>query len=219
MKILIILTSYSRILMFIMSIVCCYNGIKKIKIIDDKIIGIFCLSIISIVDSITYIYIVLIKQDKTLFTNLSAYTQLLYQFLEIIIIFHFYLKTEIKEFKFFNISKLILIASSIFLLIIFSNYNEKDILITIIELVIINIFSIRFFFSNFKSKHYQESSFKYISFGLFIFANFTAPYYIIENKLEINQPSIIRSLNFINDLGYTILFAFINKEIKCIVKK
>gem|GEM_PF-3460742 len=200
-----------------MSIICCYNGVKGLKK-DDKIIGIFSLSIISIIDSITYIYLVIIKQDKHLFINISEYTQFLYQFLEIIIIFHFYLITQIKQSKFLNFSKLILIVFSMIIFFIFK-LSEREIFLTVFELSIINFFSIRFFFSEFKRNHYRENTFKYISFGLFIFANFTAPYYIIENKLENNHPSIIQSLNFISDIGYTILFAFINKEIKCISKR
>lgn len=217
MRFLIILTSFSRILMFIMSIICFYNGIKRLQR-DDKIIGIFSLSIISIVDSITYIFIVIIKQDKLLFINFSVYTQFLYQFLELIIIFHFYLKTEIKESEFFKFSKLVLTAYSMILLFIFK-YSEIEIFFTVFNLLIINFFSIRFFIAEFNENHFQTNSFKYIRFGLFIFANFTAPYYIIENNLEINHPTIIRSLNFISDIGYTILFVFINKEIKCIPKR
>lgn len=218
MKLLITITSFSRILMFIMSIICFYNGIKKLKI-DDKIYGIFSLSIISIIDSITYIYLVVIKQDKSLFINLSRYTQFVYQFLEIIIILHFYLITESEKSKLLKFSNLTTIVCSLILILIFLNYSEKEIYFTVIELAIVNFFSIRFFFSEFNSNNYKERSFKFILFGLFIFVNFTAPYYIIENKLEINHPLIIQSLNFISDIGYTILFAFINKQIKCSAKR
>ena len=218
MKLLITITSFSRILMFIMSIICFYNGIKKLKI-DDKIYGIFSLSIISIIDSITYIYLVVIKQDKSLFINLSRYTQFVYQFLEIIIILHFYLITESEKSKLLKFSNLTTIVCSLILILIFLNYSEKEIYFTVIELAIVNFFSIRFFFSEFNFNNYKERSFKFILFGLFIFVNFTAPYYIIENKLEINHPLIIQSLNFISDIGYTILFAFINKQIKCSAKR
>lgn len=218
MKFLIIITVLSRILMFIMSIVCCYNGIKKLKK-EDKIHGIYSLSIISIIDSITYIYLVLIKQDKSLFISLSKYTQFVYQFLEIMIILHFYLITESEKSKLLKFSKPIIIFCSLLLILIFSNYNEKEIFFTVFELAIVNFFSIRFFFSEFNTKHYKERSFKFILFGLFIFVNFTAPYYIIENKLEVNHPIIIQSLNFISDIGYTILFASINKQIKCSAKR
>ena len=213
MKALIIATSGFRVIMFITGLMCSYFGIKHIRKNND-LIGFILLPILSSIDSATYLYYAIIKFNKPAFITFSNYTQIFYLGLELIVITAFFLKINITNRIILRRYVCILsILSSIIILLDILKY-EIDIYIIISELLIVNIFSVKYFLSYYDRIKSEIVLYHYIVSGLFIFINITAPYYIIQNNLESNTPYILSYINFINDLGYTILFVSIIKEIK-----
>ena len=213
MKALIIATSGFRVIMFITGLMSSYYGIKHIRKNND-LIGFILLPILSSIDSATYLYYAIIKFNKPAFITFSNYTQIFYLGLELIVITAFFLKINITNRIILRRYICILsILSSIIILLDILKY-EIDIYIIISELLIVNIFSVKYFLSYYDRIKSEIVLYHYIVSGLFIFINITAPYYIIQNNLESNTPYILSYINFINDLGYTILFVSIIKEIK-----
>jgi hypothetical protein len=132
---------------------------------------------------------------------------------------------EINKIKHAKTLKLIIILiSAITLLVTYINnwdYKEKYYsILTIIELVFINTFAIRYLLIIFPEIPDQQSkSANILVKGIFLFINISSPYYIIVQIL-VNQPnSIISLLSFINDIAYTVFFIYIIKSIKCQYKK
>lgn len=212
------ITTISRLSLFITSLICLFNGIKHFSKLKGMR-GLFMLCIFSTIDALVYFTLVIIKKNKGLFIDLTAYTQVIFHLLEILIILEFYLQRETLKFKPYISSNSILLFTAILLTMLSFLEIDRQLIFTLLKLVMINIFSVKYFFSNFNTIYLKENSFITISYGLFIFANITAPYYIIENNIESNFTSIIHTLNLKNELGYTILFFSINKEIRCIAKK
>ncbi len=202
-----------RFMMVFASIFCVYFGIKYFQKIKS-IRGFILLSILSSLDSFTYLYLAIIKEEKGSFLILSNYTQIIYLIIELLVITEYLIRINLtKKIDIFQFRISITLIALILLVINFL-YFRIDLLIIISELIIINIFSINYHLSFYnKNKHEREKN-KYLISGLFIFINMTAPYYIIQNNIESNAPYILNYINFINDLGYSILFISIIKEIK-----
>lgn len=218
MKALIILSSSSRIVMFVTSIICLYNGIKyynKIKSIK----GFIFLSLLSIADSLSYIYLVIIEKNKTTFYIISEQTQILYHVVEIGVILYFFISKNYDQKVLIKKHKTLIFALLTLLYLYNILIHSTNTFLILSELIIVNTLCINYFFSTYKKKISQIDTHKYLINGLFIFINITAPYYILENNIEKTTPFLISYINFINDLGYTILFLSINKEVKWIALK
>lgn len=214
-----LITSSLRFVMFITSIRCLYFGTKNYKTLSI-FKGFYYLTLFSLIDTLSYLILVIVKEDKPFFYEISSKTQLGFQLFEIFIITAFYIANTYHSKKVYGAIKNILISVLVtgYIIIIRSNYNP-EILLTLIELLIINFFAIRFYLFYYDKNISDNKEIKYLTNGLFIFINITTPYYMIENKLQVNYPELIRYLNAINDLGYSILFILITKCFKCTAQK
>lgn len=218
MKALIILSSSFRIVMFATSIICLYNGIKyynKIKSIK----GFIFLSLLSVTDSLSYIYLVIIEKNKPTFYIISEQTQILYHVFEIGVILYFFISKNYDQKVIIKKYKTLIFALLTLLYLYNILIQPTNTFLILSELIIVNTLCINYFFSTYKKEISQIDTHKYLINGLFIFINITAPYYILENNIEKTTPFLISYINFINDLGYTILFLSINKEVKWIALK
>jgi len=205
-------------MMFVTSVICLYNGIKyynKIKSIK----GFIFLSLLSIADSLSYIYLVIIEKNKTTFYKISEQTQILYHVVEIGVILYFFISKNYDQKVLIKKHKTLIFALLTLLYLYNILIQSTNTFLILSELIIVNTLCINYFFSIYKKKISQIDTHKYLINGLFIFINITAPYYILENNIEKTTPFLISYINFINDLGYTILFLSINKEVKWIALK
>lgn len=218
MKALIIITSGIRFLMLISSITSAYFGLRYFKRIKP-LRGFLIISILSSIDSLSYLYLAIIKSNKASFIIFSEYTQLIYLAIELYVITDFLIRTTKKDNNISYKHSLLTFILPFTLVLINYLYFHIDFLIVILELFIINIFSIKYFLNYYNTTDSNRNKNKYLIAGLFIFINITAPYYIIQSKIESNAPYIMSYINFINDLGYIILFISIIKEIKWVTRK
>ncbi len=217
MKALIILTSGIRFLMFISGIICAYFGLKFFEK-TKPLRGFLILSILSSIDSFSYLYFAIVRSNKESFTILSEHTQLIYLVVEIYVITDFLLKSTIKDNHISNKYSFLTYTIPFTLILINYLFFNVDFLIVILELVIINLFSIKYFLNYYNTTKINRNRNRHLITGLFIFINMTAPYYIIQSNIESNAAYMMSYINFINDLGYTILFISIIKEIKWVTK-
>lgn len=217
MLILEILSSISKILMFFTTFYLFIKGIREKKF-NPPLVNFWYLSILSIIDSSIYIIFILFLNGITVYNEISRWWQLFYILIEFYIISSFLISlNNLKNSK--NI-KLIIISLSliIFSFSIIKNLDFKEkyyTLISIIELVFINIFSIRYLLLH--TSELQDSKSKSLSTlvkGIFLFINISSPYFIIFQLIAKTQSSILSSLSFINDIAYTVLFISIIKSIK-----
>lgn len=190
---------------------------------ESLVFSLWYLSIFSIIDSLIYIYFILINKDINSYNTISKWTQLCYILFEFLIFSNFLL--EINDFKSKKRFKIIILFISLIILVItiVNNWDFKEkyyTVITIIELAFINSLSIRYLL--FISPDFLDEKSKKISTlvkGIFLFINITSPYYIIIQFIIRNPNMIMNTLSFINDIGYIVLFIYIIKSLKCQYKK
>jgi len=213
-----IISSICRVVMFLTT---CYLFVVGLTIREKKnlIFSFWYLSIFSLLDSILYIYFIIIYKDVNSYYAITKWSQLSYILFEFFIISNFLFEiNNIKSRK--TLKTIIILVSTITLLIsIINNWDFKEkyySFITLIELVFINTFAIRYLL--FISPEILDQKSKSISLivkGMFLFINISSPYFIII-QIIINEPnSIISLLSFINDIAYTVFFVFIIKSLKC----
>lgn len=218
MKALILITGGIRFLMLIASITCVYFGLRNYKN-TKHLRGFLVLSILSSIDTISYVYVAIIRLNKNSFSTLSEYTQIIYLVIEIYVIINFLTRATLKDNNISYKYSFLIFLLPFTLILINYLYFDINFLIVMIELVVINFFSIKFFLNQYKTTCVSRNRNRYLISGLFIFINITAPYHIIQSRIETNAPFIMNYINFINDLGYVILFSSIIKEIKWETKK
>ena len=190
----------------------------KIKKLTTPLANFWYLSILSIIDSSIYIIFILSLNQISVYHELSKWWQLFYILTEFYIISSFLI--DLNKLK--NSKKINTIIISICIVIFsFSAVNNWDFkekyytLITIVELVFINIFSIRYLLL-FTPELQDSKSKSLITLvkGIFLFINISSPYYIIIQFIVKTPNSILSSLSFINDIAYIILFISITNSIK-----
>ena len=217
-----IISSICKVVMFFTT---CYLFIVGLKSRDKTniIFSFWYLSIFSLFDSFLYIYFIIFTKDVDTYNSISKWSQLTYILLEFFVISNFLFGiNKIKHAK--TLKLIIILISAITLLVTYINnwdYKEKYYsILTIIELVFINTFAIRYLLIIFPEIPDQQSkSATILVKGIFLFINISSPYYIIV-QIVVNQPnSIISLLSFINDIAYTLFFIYIIKSIKCQYKK
>ncbi len=198
----------------------CYlfvSGIKSKKL-TSPLANFWYLSILSIIDSSLYMIFILSLNQISVYNEISKWWQLFYILTEFYIIASFLI--ELNKLKNSKYTKTIII-SACFVIFSFSAINNWDFkekyytLITIIELVFINFFSIRYLLL-FTPELQDSRSKSLITLvkGIFLFINISSPYYIIIQFIVNTPTSILSSLSFINDIAYTILFISITNSIQ-----
>ena len=164
---------------------------------------------LSCIEIILAIYFTGINNDYNQFAEFSQYYHTVYIAIEsfIIAVFYFNLNTT-KRIK--HIISYVIIA--IFLLLCIAVILEFCSLylgLVIFEFFLVNVNALSIYFIAIKSNKFEiRNDELIISNGLFIFINFTAPYFIVDQSVE-DYNYILNSLKFINSLGYCI-FCFTN---------
>jgi hypothetical protein len=213
-----IISAMFKVVMFITTIYLFSIGLKQ-RESNKPIISFWYLSILSLIDSTMYVIYVEIFNDTTQYFNTSKWWQLIYILVELTIISNFLLTiNNIKNKKIYS-SIILAGVFSILVITIINNWDFKEkyyTILTITELIFINIFTIRYLLIiSSEIKELNDKKISIIVKGLFLFINIASPYYIII-QLFVKEPnSIISSLSFISDLAYIILFTSIIKSIKC----
>jgi hypothetical protein len=217
-----IISSICKVVMFLTA---CYLFIIGFKFRDKKniIFSFWYLSIFSLFDSLLYIYFIIITKEVNTYISISKWLQLAYILFEFYIISSFLFEiNKIKHAK--TLRRIIIIISATTLLVSFINnwdfkYKYYS-FITIIELVFINTFAIRYLLIISPDDPDQNNKSVYILVkGLFLFINISSPYYLIIQLVISEANSIISLLSFINDIAYTVFFVYIIKSLKCQYKK
>jgi hypothetical protein len=218
MVVLEIISSLCKVVMFLIT---CYVFLLgfNIKHNEKLIIPFWLLSFFSLLDSIIYIYFIIILRDINTYLSIIKWTQLCYILFEFFIIAIFLF--EINNIKNVKIFKLLIIFIYIIILLVTirNNWDFKEkyyTLITLIELTFINSLGIRYLLIISPDNLDQKS--KKISIlvrGIFLFINISSPYYIIIQFILREPTSILSSLSFINDIAYTVFFFHLIKSIKC----
>jgi hypothetical protein len=207
----------SKVVMFLTTVYLFYIGFRN----DFKPFSLktfWYLSLFSIIDSIIYILTIIIFNRNELFFTISKWWQLIYIFVEFIIISNFLFEINgIKNKKILN--RYIFIALFIVgFLTILKDWNFTQSYYTIftgVELIIINTFTIRFLLSiSHDQSELKAKSERIIAIGLFLFINIASPYYIIFQIISSKPNNIISSLSFLSNIAYIVFFASIIKSIK-----
>ena len=208
--------------MFILSIVVLTKAIKFYKI-SYPINTFTWVIILSVFDNILYLITVIILKNFNLFYKITSFTQSFYQYIEYIIICLFLIKIAGNHIFSVITKFFLLVISTSFILLGLQGQNifEKHfLLLTIFELIIVNLCSCIIFIGEINGSNIEKhKSSVILTKGIFIFINFTTPYYIISNYLGNNLNEITNSLNFINDMGYVIFFISLYKSLKCYQNK
>ena len=174
------------------------------------------------IDSLVFIFLTIILKNKILFLEIAKYLQSIYKLVECIIIFIYFsiiLKNDYLRF----IIKIVIIFLILFFFIsaIYGKniFEENYLLIIIVQLLIVNACSCLIFIEEINGSNLDlKKSHVILSKGIFIFINFTAPYYIISKYLFKNLFFVHNYLNSINDIGYIIFFISLLKSYKCYQK-
>ena len=173
-------------------------------------------------DTLVYVFVSIILKDKILFLEIAKYLQSFYQLVECIVIFIFFLlilKNDLLRFIIIIVIIFILIFFSIFAINGKNIFEEYFLFIVIIQVLVVDICYCLIFITDIKgSNPALKNSHVILTNGIFIFINFTAPYYIISKYLYENLFSVSEYLNIINDVGYIIFFSSLLKSYKCYQK-
>ena len=150
--------------------------------------------------------------------KITEYTRPIYILTESIIIFIFYLNFNlIPKIK----SAILYSVISIFIIIVTLLYWEVTniyLSLAIFEFLLINIYAITIFISNINNNEKWIWNDKLIiNNGLFIFINFTIPFYLIESFIS-PKSVILYTLDFINNIGYCIFYFTILLSMKWQIK-
>lgn len=214
MYVLKFITNITHLLMCIAGLVLAIYGFSKQQ--KQGYMKMFNLiALLSFIDTLSLIVFYLIFKSENIFNVFSDYFQILYLSTELITIAFFYLniirKTSNKHFfKSISISAFILVSINYFFdLNVFEEYYS---LFVIIEVIIINAcFGFILINSFDNEKPFISNPQIEINKGLFIFINITAPYYLVNDYLELHKTILTTYTKFINDIGYIILFIQIYK--------
>ncbi len=181
--------------------------INIIYTIRFKKINIFlpCL-LISFIEIIVMIIFTALLKDVNTASKITEFLHPIYILIESIIIFIFYLKfnliPKLKNATLYSIISIFIILVSLLYLRVTNFYLS----LAIFEFLLINIYAITIFISNITNKEKWISNDKLIiNNGLFIFINFTIPYYLIESFIS-PKSFILYTLDFINTIGYCIFY-------------
>lgn len=221
MKLLSIITSIARIIMFLSSILGLFYGIKYYKRLYELSYFIF-LFLFSLLDSITYLVIVTILKKQEIFLSISPIVQGIYLIVEFSIFCIFLIKQlEDEQLKLFIkiILLIVVISAIIFISIGINPFNKYYFYFILIEFLIVNVFCIIIFMKNVSNDLKIQNWNINIVKGLFIFINFTAPYYVISQYINPQKIILLYSLNSINDFGYSILFLYIFNSFRWLTEK
>jgi hypothetical protein len=178
----------------------------------------FIALIFSILDiTSNYIFIDFINSEK-MFATFANVNQYIFYLFEILTIIFFY--SELNGKKNNKIISIIFILISVITTSFLFTISKIDssfftlTLVIIFELLFIN-FSFGFFFTKNLEEEYSVKTKKIISinYGLFIFVNFTTPFYFI-NIFLAKQNLKVPDLNFITYIGYIIFYSTIIKSLK-----
>jgi hypothetical protein len=204
--------------MQVLSFILLIKAIKYYKVTYPINIFIWVISL-SVMDTLVYIIVSIILKDKILFLEIAKYLQSFYELVECIVIFIYFLLI-LKN----NLIRFIIRIVILFILMFFSIsaiygkniFEENFLFIIIIQILVVNICSCLIFITDIKGSNPElKKSHVILTKGIFIFINFTAPYYIISKYLEENLFSVSIYLNIINDIGYIIFFSSLLKSYKC----
>jgi len=204
--------------MYIISFIVLIKAIKHYKY--SYPINLFTwVLILSVIDNFIYIIIVIILKNPSLFFEIIKYSQSFYQSVEYSVVCFFFVKI-IKQNIYTKILKLIVLIIAVIAFIFAingKNLFETNILVfVILEIIIVNISSSIIFIGEINESNTDiPRSNVILAKGLFVFINFTAPYFLISNFLGENYNYLTKSLNFINDIGYIIFFISLYKSYKC----
>ena len=159
----------------------------------------------------------ILKQGKTLYT-ITEYIRPYYILIESIIIFIFYLKInlqhKLKIAILYSVITILAILLALFYLSVINFYLS----FAIFEFLLININAITIFIYNINSREKLiRNDNLIINNGLFIFINFTMPFYLIQNFIP-PKSYIMETLEFINTIGYCIFYYTILLSMKWQIK-
>jgi hypothetical protein len=184
-----------------------------------KKINIFlpCL-IISFTEIIIMIVFTALLQDGNTASKITEFLLPIYILIESTIIFIFYLNfnliPKLKIAILYSVISIFIILLTLF----YWRITDFYLSLAIFEFLLINIYAITIFISNINNKEKWVRNDKLIiNNGLFIFINFTMPFYMIENFIPPNSV-ILYSLDFINNIGYCIFYFTILLSMKWQIK-
>lgn len=207
--------------MQVLSFILLIKAIKYYKVTYPINIFIWVIAL-SVMDTLVYVFVSIILKDKILFLEIAKYLQSIYQLVECIVIFIFFLlilKNDLLRFIIIIVIIFILIFFSIFAINGKNIFEEYFLFIVIIQVLVVDICYCLIFITDIKgSNPALKNSHVILTNGIFIFINFTAPYYIISKYLYENLFSVSEYLNMINDVGYIIFFSSLLKSYKCYQK-
>ena len=184
-----------------------------------KKINIFlpCL-IISFTEIIVMIIFTALLKDGNAASKITEYLNPIYILIESIIIFIFYLNfnliPKLKTAILYSVISILIILITLLYLRVSNFYLS----LAIFEFLLINIYAITIFISNINNNEKWIWNDKLIiNNGLFIFINFTIPFYLIES-LTTPKSVILYTLDFINTIGYCIFYFSILLSMKWQIK-
>lgn len=205
--------------MLVTTIIALFEGIKNFNKLGYYKILVFVL-LFSLIDTLAFSFLHLILKRTTLFILTADILQSIFIFTELLMIIGFYFKTlntlGIKKSFFFIgvISIISIVTIIIYNFITIKSYSQS---ILIFEIFLVNFFSGILFVKdiNYDLNTIPRST-QLMNRSLFIFINFTAPYYFLSSIINDNNISITLTLNYINDFGYSFLFFQFLKVFKCL---
>lgn len=165
--------------------------------------------LLSCVEIILAIYFTGFNNEYKKFADFSSYYHSIYIIIESIIISIFYFRVTSKNTnKSIIMYLLITIFLSLSIAVIFK-YFSLYLGLVIFEFFMVNVNALSIYFMAIKNNKFNiRTDELIISNGLFIFINFTAPYFIIDQSVD-NYSYLLNPLKFINSIGYCI-FCFTN---------
>ncbi len=174
--------------------------------------------IISFAEIVLMFMLTGILQKQNTFKIIMEYIRPNYLLIELIIIFIFYLKINLNTKLKNAILYLVISVLVILLTLLYLRITNFYLSFAIFEFLLININAITIFISNINStERLIRNDNLIINNGLFLFINFTMPFYLIENFIP-PKSYIIYTLEFINTIGYCIFYYTILLSMKWQIK-
>ena len=210
------LTSLCVGLMLLFSLRSAYLLIQNFKNINHLRLFIV-VACFSFFETLLNISISQILKMKSIFLKITSISQNIYLIIEILAILIFYNHLDSKSNNIKNPKNVLIIFLIIGIMIFYGIYSHNLMLaVTISELLLVNYFFIKFTILEIKYDFKIYNQFEsIINKGLFTFVNFIAPYTVINELTRSSNFQIHIFLNFINDIGYIILFYSLSKAAKC----
>ncbi|MEY4660235.1 MAG: hypothetical protein RLZZ42_187 [Bacteroidota bacterium] len=164
---------------------------------------------LSCVEIILAIYFTGFNNDYKQFAEFSQYYHTIYIVIESILIAVFYFNLNATNRIKYIISYVIITIFLLLFVAVILEYCSVYLGLVIFEFFLVNVNALSIYFISIKSNKFEiRNDELIINNGLFIFINFTAPYFIIDQSAE-DYNYILNSLKFINSFGYCI-FCFTN---------